>query len=99
MFMLFEDDITKEKSIFWAYAFWLFLGFLGVHRFYTNQNHVNTYLLLLVLSTLTVIFHLGYFIFAGIFIWWIIDGVNLFGHIQQYNLVIRKLKLHQAVRI
>lgn len=99
MLLLFEDNITKEKSIFLAYVFWLFLGFLGVHRFYTNQNHVNMYLLLLVLATLTVVFHLGYFIFAAILIWWAIDGVNLLGYVQQYNMAIRKLKLHQAVTV
>jgi len=85
-----EFEIEKAKSqqnnVLLAYVLWWFLGWLGIHRFYTGQKFGWLYIVLGITAMITSMIFIGYFIFIGLFVWWSIDGINLSNYIKSKNL-------------
>lgn len=83
-------DLEKAKvqqfNVVLAYLLWWFVGFLGAHRLYTKQDRWWIYILLGSIGILTIFILIGYFIFIGLFILWVIDGIKLNGIVNKYNL-------------
>lgn len=78
--------LTQMKSMVAAYALWLFLGYLGAHRFYMGRIPSGVGMLLLnffsVVLTLILIGYIG--IMAG-FVWWVIDACLIPGWVNKHN--------------
>jgi TM2 domain-containing membrane protein YozV len=85
-------DLEKAKvqqfNVVLAYLLWWFLGFLGAHRLYTKQDRWWIYIVLGAIGIITIFILIGYFIFLGLCILWIIDGFKLNGIVSKYNLEI-----------
>lgn len=82
----FEKAKLNQKNVIVAYLLWWFLGWLGVHRAYTNQSKWWLYPLGMFLGAFTAVFLVGYIILIGLFIWWIMDGISLHKIVQTFNL-------------
>lgn len=67
------NNTANQKSMTCAVILWLFLGGIGMHRFYLKDNTGGTLMLLCFLTTWLII--------PGIIliIWWIIDIFKLVG--------------------
>ncbi len=81
-----EKAKTQQKSVVLAYLLWWFLGWLGIHRLYAGMSKWWLYPVLGLIGAITVFILVGYVILLGLFIWWIIDAVNLHKVIQRQNL-------------
>jgi TM2 domain-containing membrane protein YozV len=81
-----EKAKTQQKSVVLAYLLWWFLGWLGIHRLYAGMSKWWLYPVLGLVGAITVFILVGYVILLGLFIWWIIDAVNLHKVIQLQNL-------------
>ncbi len=73
---------AQKKSIVTAYVLWLFLGFLGVHRFYLG--HPGS-------GFAQVLLSLGGFVSGGLLwtvlgVWWLVDAFLIPGQTEQRNL-------------
>ena len=83
-------DLEKAKvqqfNVVLAYLLWWFLGFLGAHRLYTKQDRWWIYIVLGAIGIITIFILIGYLIFVGLFVLWIIDGFKLNGIVSKYNL-------------
>lgn len=77
---------SRKKSLVAAYLLWIFLSFLGAHRFYLNRPFSATIMLFLWVGAFAMdastLFDpppdepksIGIFVtYAAVFIWWIID--------------------------
>lgn len=64
-----EYDNQKKSSVI-AYILWLFLGILGIHRFYVGDFFKGILL---------------FFTLGGFFIGWLVDFVFLQKRIEEYN--------------
>ncbi|MGR3634226.1 MAG: TM2 domain-containing protein [Limimaricola soesokkakensis] len=73
--ILLEQQVTNQsKSVGVAYLLLIFLGGLGVHRFYLGRTGSGVAMLLLfVLGWLTAIFIIGYLFLLSVGIWWLVD--------------------------
>ena len=103
--------LEVKKNFIISYVLWLFLGFLGVHRFYIKKEKAVVMLIIPIVDyiiyndmvygyLLEGLFTLNpaminfagmlllgiYITFFVMFVWWIIDGINLYKWVQQYNL-------------
>jgi TM2 domain-containing membrane protein YozV len=56
---------SNQKSLIVCIFLWLFLGFLGMHRFYVGKNFSAFFMFL---SIFTII---------GFVVWWISDGFKI----------------------
>ncbi len=81
-----EKAKTQQKSVVLAYLLWWFLGWLGIHRLYAGMSKWWLYPVLGLFGIITAFILVGYLILLGLFIWWIIDAVNLHKVIQLQNL-------------
>ncbi|MBD8067277.1 TM2 domain-containing protein [Devosia sp. PTR5] len=76
-----QYDIEK-KSLVVAYVLWLFLGYVGAHRFYLGRPISGLIMLLISGATLLVsfvTFGLLSFLWFGIALWWLIDALLIPG--------------------
>jgi len=81
-----EKAKTQQKSVLLAYLFWWFLGWLGIHRLYAGMSKWWLYPVLSLVGVITLFILVGYIILLGLFIWWVIDAINLHKVIQLQNL-------------
>ena len=56
---------SNRKSLLICLILWLFLGFLGAHRFYVGKKMTGFFM---ILSLLT---------FVGFILWWLKDGIKI----------------------
>lgn len=83
-----EKMKTEQNSVVLAYILWWFLGMFGAHRFYTKQAMAWLFPVCFLLGFILTFIFIGYLIFLGLAIWWIIDGIRLNGIVKKYNLQI-----------
>ncbi len=99
-----EKMKIMQKSSLLAYFLWFFLGFIGIHRFYTKQKLAWLFIVLTVLGYVLYIFGIalsmsmctsgvplmvvGLIFFLVIFVWWLIDGIKLNSKVQKFNLAL-----------
>ncbi len=82
-----QYDIEK-KSLVAAYVLWLFLGYVGAHRFYLGRPLSG--LIMLALSAITLVltlvsFGLLGFLWGVVGLWWLIDALLIPGMAQGTN--------------
>lgn len=77
---------AQQQNVVLAYILWWFLGMFGAHRFYTGQSKGWLYIVLFIVGIITLFIAVGYFIFIGMGIWWLIDGFNLHKVVKLQNL-------------
>ncbi len=65
-----KDYDNQKKSYITAYILWLFLGIIGVHRFYVGDFFKGT---------------LMFFTLGGFIIGWLVDFIFLQKRIEEYN--------------
>lgn len=70
-----------KKSVLASYLFWVFLGWVGGHRFYLRKP--GTAVLMIVLLVMSTI--LGLIPFFALLIWWIIDAFLIPGIVRRHN--------------
>lgn len=91
----------QKKNAVVAYVLWWFFGFFGAHRFYMRKDKALVMLIITILSILTAVVVIGYIGLLAMFVWWIIDGINLHKWVTLYNLQLidsyEKSTLTQAV--
>ena len=75
----------SPKSMVLAFVFWLFLGGLGVHRFYLNRRHGLTILILALVGAVSSTFLIGIPILVAIGIWLLIDLFRIPGWLREHN--------------
>ena len=81
--MMFE---ANKKSVLLAYLFWLFLGWLGAHRFYAGRILSGLVMLMLwAIGSLLAWVVVGYLLLAPLAIWWFIDAFLIPGWINEAN--------------
>lgn len=76
-----QYDIEKKSPLV-AYLLWLFLGYVGAHRFYLGRPLSGFLMLVLAGVTLlltTLSFGLLSFLWAVIALWWLIDALLIPG--------------------
>ncbi|RXJ98811.1 hypothetical protein CRU98_08590 [Arcobacter sp. CECT 8986] len=83
-----EKAKTEQLNVVLSYILWWFLGFLGVHRFYTKQSLAWIYIVGFVLGVITTFIFIGYLILFALFILWVYDGIKLNSIVKKYNLEI-----------
>ena len=81
-----EKMKLEQKNVLLAYLLWWFLGFLGIHRLYTNQNKWWLYIILFLVGIGTSFIIIGWAFIFGLFIWWVVDGIRLNSICKIYNL-------------
>jgi TM2 domain-containing membrane protein YozV len=75
----------KEAGI--AYLLWLFLGGLGVHKFYLGRTGEGvTLLVLTVLGWATAAFLVGFVGLAIVFVWLVVDLFTIPGQTRRANI-------------
>jgi TM2 domain-containing membrane protein YozV len=87
---------AMKKSVFVAYLFWFFLGYIGAHRFYLG--HLGSGLLYVFIIVASVAFFQasdGASIIAAallIGLWWLVDALLIPTVVRSYNTkLVRKL--------
>ena len=82
-----QYDIEK-KSLLVAYLLWLFLGYVGAHRFYLGKPLSGFIMLALSAATLVLTFisfgFLGFLWFV-VGLWWLIDALLIPGIVSGRN--------------
>lgn len=74
-----QYDEEPRKSMAVAGLLQLFLGWLGIGRFYIGSNGIAlAQLLLTVLGVLTSVLIVGLFILPAVWLWGVIDGIVIF---------------------
>jgi len=87
--------LSKSNGV--AYLLWFFLGMFGAHRFYMDQKHGVTMLVLTIVGILTGILVIGYLILLGVWVWWIVDAFSIHKWVAAYNLnIITELEKSHA---
>ena len=82
-----QYDIEK-KSLLVAYLLWVFLGYVGAHRFYLGRP--LSAFIMLTLSAVTLVlsfvsFGLLSFLWVVVALWWIIDALLIPGMASGHN--------------
>ena len=80
-----DQHTPAPKSMGLAFVLWLFLGGLGIHRFYLNRRHALTILILTLVGVFSSAFLFGIPILFGVFVWVIIDAFRIPGWVREYN--------------
>lgn len=73
---------AQKKSVGVAYVFWLFFGFLGIHRFYLGHAGLGFAQLLLAFGG----FVSGGLLWAVLGLWWLIDAFLIPSMTERRNL-------------
>ena len=73
--MLVEQRVNNDgKSMLVAYLLLIFLGGLGVHRFYLGRSGSGAIMLVMcILGWLTLVIYVGMFLLIAVAIWAIVD--------------------------
>ncbi|WP_373456295.1 TM2 domain-containing protein [Rhizobium sp. L1K21] len=97
--MLIEQRVTNEaKSVGAAYVIWLFLGGLGVHRFYLGRTGSGTaILILMILGWLTIALGVGLVFLFVVGLWVLIDAFLIPGMVNQHKDAVRQRLTTQAL--
>ncbi|SLN16052.1 TM2 domain protein [Roseovarius gaetbuli] len=82
--VLVEQRLSNEKkSIGMVYLLWLFLGVLGIHRFYLGKTRSAVGMLVLtILGGFTLMVSIGAFLLIGLGIWLLVDAFLIPGMIK-----------------
>jgi TM2 domain-containing membrane protein YozV len=82
--MLVEQRLTNDrKSTGTAYVLWLFVGFLGGHRFYLGRSGSGVaQLVLTILGWLTLVFGIGLLFLLIVGVWVLVDAFLIPGMIE-----------------
>ena len=77
---------ANKKSVGVAYVLWFFFGSLGGHRFYLKQTGTAIAMLLIFLISIPLSFaFVGFFGFAVVGIWALVDAFLIPGMTRSYN--------------
>ncbi|WP_426957357.1 TM2 domain-containing protein [Muricoccus radiodurans] len=77
------------RSVPIAYILWLFLGGMGLHRFYVGRTFSGGLMLAItLLSLLFTLVLIGLFGLALVAIWWLVDAFLIPGMVQDRNAAI-----------
>lgn len=77
---------ANKKSVVVAYLLLIFLGAIGVHRFYAGATKSGVIMLcLFILSCILLFAFIGTFGFIILGIWWFVDLFLLHGLISSHN--------------
>jgi TM2 domain-containing membrane protein YozV len=77
---------VKKKSAAVAYLLLIFLGTLGIHRFYLGRkNSAITQLVLTVVGWITSFFFVGLIFLAAVWIWLVVDLFITAGIVREEN--------------
>ena len=77
--------MPTPKSVVLALVLWLFLGGLGIHRFYLNRRHALTILLLTLAGVVFSAFGIGLLLLFPVFVWLLIDLFRIPGWVREHN--------------
>lgn len=78
--------VRAQKEVGIAYILWLFLGTLGIHRFYLGHNgSAVAQLVLTVIGWATAILLVGFVFLAVVWVWVIIDAFLMPGLVREAN--------------
>jgi TM2 domain-containing membrane protein YozV len=76
--MLVEQRVNNDaKSPLIAWMLWLFLGVLGIHRFYLNRPHAVTMLILYLVGLFTAFFLIGIPLLIAVMVMWVMDAFKI----------------------
>ncbi|MBW4091676.1 MAG: TM2 domain-containing protein [Proteobacteria bacterium] len=77
---------ANKKSTLIAYLLWIFLGYLGAHRFYLKHAGSGAAMLVIwIVSVLLTFVYVGLLGFLVIGVWWIVDAFLIPGMASDYN--------------
>lgn len=79
--MMFE---ANKKSVGLAFGLWLFLAFVGAHRFYAGRPGSGIAMIILTIFALATL--QGPFLLCAAIIWVVVDGFLIPGWIRKYNM-------------
>ena len=72
--------MPTPKSVVLALGLWLFLGGLGIHRFYLSRRHALT-----LAGVVFSAFGIGLLLLFPVFVWVLIDLFRIPGWVREYN--------------
>ena len=82
---------ARKKSMVLAYVAWLFLGGLGVHRFYLGRGQSGgIQLALTVVGLLLTVVGVGPLLWAAVGVWLLIDMFLIPGMVSDYNVALAR---------
>ena len=73
------------KSLVLAFALWLFLGGLGMHRFYLRRRHAWTILVLSIAGVVLTIAGIGLLLLGVVGVWLLVDLLFIVKWVAEYN--------------
>jgi TM2 domain-containing membrane protein YozV len=77
---------AHKKSSGTAFLLWIFVGWLGAHRFYLGSTGSGAAMLALwLIGILTSILGVGLLLIAAVGIWWFIDLFLISGMVRDHN--------------
>lgn len=96
--MLIEQRISNDaKSPLLAYLLWIFLGGLGIHRFYLGKSGSGLAMLALaIIGAVTLPIGVGLFLLAALGIWMLVDLFLIPGMVNQQRNQLRESLTMQA---
>jgi TM2 domain-containing membrane protein YozV len=75
---MFTGEPLSEKSKLVAGLLQIFLGTLGIGRFYMGSTGVGVaQLVVWLLGIVTLVFGIGFLLIVGVWIWSVVDGIIL----------------------
>ncbi|ANT59344.1 hypothetical protein AYJ57_02580 [Salipiger sp. CCB-MM3] len=94
--ILIEQRVANDsKSTGVTYALWLFLGLLGIHRFYLGRTGSAVGMLLLnIVGAFTWMIGVGFVLYFILGIWWLVDAFLIPGMISADKDAIRAQYTH-----
>ncbi|API94313.1 TM2 domain-containing protein [Virgibacillus pantothenticus] len=97
--MLVNSELNRKgKNMLLAYVLLIFLGSLGIHRFYLNRKgSAIAQLLLSVIGWITVFIIIGFIPLAIVYIWLFVDLFLIPGMVNRENEIIEK-EIIQSLR-
>ena len=72
---------NDKKSALVAYLLWFFLSFLGAHRFYMGKKYGMIFVILFILTIVTIGIGIGLITFIILGLWILIDAFRIPGWI------------------
>lgn len=97
--ILIEQRVTNEaKSVGAAYLIWLFLGGLGVHRFYLSRSGSGVAMLLFTIVGIVLLpVGVGAIALIAVGIWVLVDAFLIPGMVSEHKNKVRNELLQQAL--
>ena len=72
------SGVPDQNRLLITLLLWFFLGHFGAHRFYLGYNGAGAGMLTLtIVGVLTACILIGYFLLLAVFIWWIVDLIQI----------------------